>query len=194
MPIQNLLYLTIDELRQRQDLDLEQKVKLTKAAIRQFYEFFDGQVYISFSGGGMIQNPMLMVSRFAPLFSSKDQTWRTPQGIYDLLDAEFHFEFDPCPPNPQFDGLTIEWKDRNFINPPYKDTLVCIKKGYEESLKGKLCVFLVASRTDTRWFQDYCLPYAKEIRFIKGRLRFGESKNSAPFPSAVIIFDGRKQP
>lgn len=139
----------------------------------------------------MIENLLKMVHSFKSLFSSNNQDWRTPQATYELLNKEFNFNFDPCPPNPSFDGLTVDWQERNFINPPYKDVAKWVRKGYEESLKGKLCVFLVASRTGTKWFQDYCLPFAKEIRFIKGRLRFGESKNSAPFDSVVIVFDGR---
>jgi site-specific DNA-methyltransferase (adenine-specific) len=109
-----------------------------------------------------------------------------------MLDIEFDFDMDPCPVNSTFDGLQVQWwGERNFINPPYKDVAEWIKKGYEESLKGKLCVFLVAARTDTRWFHNIVLPYAKEIRFIKGRLKFSGSKNSAPFPSMIVIFDGR---
>lgn len=128
------------------------------------------------------------------LFSSARHDWRTPKAIYEDLNGEFNFNFDPCPPNPSFDGLQIEWKERNFVNPPFRDVAKWIAKGYEESVKGKLVVFLVASRTDTRWFHDYVLPHAKEIRFIKGRLLFGDPKDvskRAPFPSCIIIFDGR---
>ena len=127
-----------------------------------------------------------------PLFSSERQNWRTPKKLYEILDEEFQFEFDPCPNDPQFDGLEIEWLSRNFVNPPFRDVGKWIKKGFEESQKGKLVVFLVASRTDTRWFHDYALAYAVEIRFIKGRLRFDGFHNSAPFPSCIIIFDGRR--
>jgi site-specific DNA-methyltransferase (adenine-specific) len=127
------------------------------------------------------------------LFSSLKQDWKTPKEFYEGLKKEFNFDFDPCPVNPTFNGLEIEWGKRNFINPPYNEVSKWIKKGYEESLKGKLCVFLTASRTDTRWFHDYVLPYAKEIRFIKGRLKFDDYNNSAPFPSVVIVFDGRKK-
>jgi site-specific DNA-methyltransferase (adenine-specific) len=132
------------------------------------------------------------MSKFKSLWSSKDQDWRTPDGLFVMLDIEFDFDMDPCPVNSTFDGLQVQWwGERNFINPPYKDVAEWIKKGYEESLKGKLCVFLVAARTDTRWFHNIVLPYAKEIRFIKGRLKFSGSKNSAPFPSMIVIFDGR---
>lgn len=125
------------------------------------------------------------------LFSSQSDNWRTPEKIYNELNKEYNFDFDPCPlkENPEFDGLEIEWGKRNFINPPYSEVAKWIKKGYEENKKGKLCVFLVASRTDTKWFHEYVLPYAKEIKFIKGRLKFGGHSNSAPFPSVVIIFE-----
>jgi len=130
-----------------------------------------------------------MVSRI--IFKSERDNWKTPRKFYEELNKEFNFNFDPCPPNPEFDGLNIEWKKRNFINPPFSKVSEWIEKGYKESLKKKLCVFLVASRTDTRWFHNFVLPYAKEIRFIKGRLKFDEHKNSAPFPSCIIIFDNR---
>jgi len=127
------------------------------------------------------------------LFSSQSDNWRTPEKIYQELNKEFSFDFDPCPPNPTFNGLEVEWKEKNFINPPYSEVAKWIKKGYEESLKGKLCVFLVASRTDTKWFHEYVLPYAKEIKFIKGRLKFSGHNNSAPFPSVIIIFNQSKR-
>jgi len=133
-----------------------------------------------------------LIRDFTPLFSSTSDNWNTPESFYKKLDEEFHFNFDPCPPNPTFDGLNIEWKERNFINPPYSQAKHWIKKGYEESLKEKLCVFLIASRTDTKAFHDYILPYAKQIRFIRGRLKFSNCKNSAPFPSCIVVFDGRK--
>jgi site-specific DNA-methyltransferase (adenine-specific) len=132
-------------------------------------------------------------NKFKPLFSSLTDEWRTPKSLYTQLDQEFHFNHDPCPTSKGFretDGLG-DWKERNFVNPPYSQIKTWIKKGYEESLKGKLCVFLVASRTDSPWFHDYVLPYAKEIRFLKGRLKFNGYHKPAPFPSVVIIFDGR---
>jgi site-specific DNA-methyltransferase (adenine-specific) len=129
------------------------------------------------------------------LFSSVSDEWNTPKSLYEQLDKEFHFNHDPCPSYHHdfrtFDGLG-NWKERNFINPPYSQVDIWIKKGYEESLKGKLCVFLVASRTDTRWFHNYVLPFAKEIRFLRGRLHFSGAKDHAPFPSCIIIFDERR--
>jgi hypothetical protein len=122
------------------------------------------------------------------MFSSERHNWRTPNAIYRGLDAEFHFDFDPCPAEATFDGLVEEWGESNFVNPPYgPDTEAWLAKGLEEWGKGRGCVFLVAARTDTKWWHDYCLK-ATEIRFIKGRLRFDEHQNSAPFPSVIVVF------
>lgn len=115
--------------------------------------------------------------------------WKTPKAFYDKLNEEFQFDFDPCPPNPQFDGLAIEWGGSTYCNPPYGRKIgKWIKKAYEESLKGKTVVMLIPARPDTKMWQDIILPHAKEIRFIRGRLKFDDQKNPAPFPSAVIIF------
>lgn len=121
-------------------------------------------------------------------FKSQRLDWKTPKAVYQILDAEFNFTFDPCPTNPKFDGLKEDWGMSNFVNPPYGRQLPkWIEKGAIEWLKGKTVVFLIPSRTDTRWWHDYCMK-ATEIRFIKGRLKFDEHKNSAPFPSAIVIF------
>jgi site-specific DNA-methyltransferase (adenine-specific) len=124
------------------------------------------------------------------MFSSLRLNWQTPTELYDRLDKEFKFDFDPCPPNPKCDGLDIEWGGANYVNPPYgREIPKWIKKGYEESLKKKLVVFLIPSRTDTQWWHNYIMK-ADEIRFIKGRLKFKGAKNSAPFPSCIAIFKG----
>ena len=123
------------------------------------------------------------------MFKSERNNWKTPKGFYKELDKEFHFDFDPCPSNPTFDGLEIEWGERNFVNPPYaREITKWIEKAFEEWKKGKTIVMLLPSRTDTRWFHDYVMK-AKEIRFIKGRLKFDDQKNSAPFPSCLVIFN-----
>jgi len=123
------------------------------------------------------------------MFKSERNNWKTPSGFYTELDKEFHFDFDPCPSNPTFDGLAIEWGETNFVNPPYaREITKWIKKAFEEWKKGKTIVMLLPSRTDTKWFHDYVMK-AKEIRFIKGRLKFDDQKNSAPFPSCLVIFN-----
>ena len=128
------------------------------------------------------------MNKFKGLMTSWRSDWRTPKILEEELDKEFHFDFDPCPSNPDFNGLDVEWGEVNFVNPPYGRQIgLWLKKGYEEYLKGKIVVFLVPSRTDTIWWHDFVMK-AEEIRFIEGRLKFSEYYNSAPFPSAVVIF------
>jgi len=136
-----------------------------------------------------------------PFFSSTIQTWKTPKSLYKSLDNEFHFNFDPCPNNAKFDGLKIAWKKSNFVNPPFSNQKDWIKKAYEESLKrlghchncyGKICVLLLPARPDTKIFHEIIFPYASQIRFIKGRLHYDESKNSALFPSMIVVFNNNR--
>ncbi len=135
------------------------------------------------------------------IFSSEHDDWGTPSDKYKELNNEFHFDFDPCPLNPTFDGLETDWKKRNFVNPPYSNIVAFLKKGHQELDNGnaELLVYLIPVRTDTQWFHTYIYPYFKEgkckIRFIKGRLKFTNgtgAKQSAPFPSMIVIFDRRK--
>ena len=103
--------------------------------------------------------------------------WATPKDLYEELNNEFSFDFDPCPINHDlslWDGLKIDWKKNNFVNPPYSRSLkeAFVKKAIEESKKGKLCVLLLPVSTSTKLFHEYILPNKKEIRFIKGRVKF----------------------
>ena len=103
--------------------------------------------------------------------------WGTPPAFYEKLDKEFNFNFDPCPLNhdlKKWDGLKIEWKERNYVNPPYSKELkqAFVKKAIEESKKGKLCVMLLPVSTSTKLFHEEILPNQKEIRFIKSRIKF----------------------
>ena len=126
------------------------------------------------------------------LFSSASIHWATPQELYDELNREFHFNDDPCPLHSITDRLDTEWGSSTFMNPPYgREITKWLSKAYQESLKGKTIVCLIPSRTDTRWWHDFVMK-AKEIRFLKGRLKFGDSRNSAPFPSCIVIFNGDK--
>lgn len=120
-------------------------------------------------------------------FSSLTDIWATPKSVYEKLNEEFNFDFDPCPLNPNFNGLEIEWGGVNFCNPPYSKLKLWIEKAYREYKKGKTVVMLIPSRTDTRAWHDYIMK-ANEIRFIKGRLKFGNAKFNAPFPSCVVVF------
>ena len=127
--------------------------------------------------------------------------WATPKDFYDKLNEEFNFNFDPCPLNlaeitPDKDGLLIEWGKRNYINPPYSRKLKekFVLKAVEESKKGKLCVILLPVSTSTKLFHDIIKPNAKEIRFVKGRIKFigintkGEYvNNKAPMHDSMIV-------
>lgn len=131
-------------------------------------------------------------------FSSAKDDWATPPDLFSALNDEFHFSLDPCaaPENakcPRFftkteDGLAQDWKDEVvFLNPPYGRALgrwLC--KAYESTLRGATVVCLVPARTDTRWWHEYVMK--GEIRFLRGRLKFGGAQNSAPFPSAIVVF------
>jgi site-specific DNA-methyltransferase (adenine-specific) len=123
----------------------------------------------------------------ATLLSQRND-WKTPKGFYQALDGEFGFDFDPCPPDPGFDGLSIDWGTINFCNPPYRDLAKWIQKGHEQWCKGKTVVFLIPARTDTKAWHRFILPDAHEIRFIKGRLYFDDGAGRATFPSVVVVF------
>jgi len=126
------------------------------------------------------------------LFTSEKQNWKTPAKFYEKLNEEFHFDFDPCIADDkatwETNGLFIEWGKCNFVNPPYNQLDKWVAKAYVESLKGKIVVMLIPSRTDTKWWHTYIMK-AKEIRFIQGRLCFNDDNKPAPFPSAIIIFN-----
>jgi len=125
--------------------------------------------------------------------------WATPKWLYDKLDAEFHFDFDPCPLHATFNGLEIDWGNCNFVNPPYNrhDKPKFIRKAYEEWLKGKTCVLLIPAAVSTKDFHELILPNA-EVRFLKGRVAFqginskGERVTTAKgkHDSMIVVFKG----
>ena len=134
------------------------------------------------------------------LFSSKSENWETPPQFFQALDAEFHYDIDVCalPENnkcpkfytPEDDGLSQPWNGTVWCNPPYGRSISAwVKKAADSETT---VVMLLPARTDTKWFHEYIYGKA-EVRFIKGRLKFGGSKNSAPFPTMVVIFRGGRQ-
>lgn len=134
------------------------------------------------------------------MFTSNTDMWETPQALFDELDKEFHFTLDVCavPENakceryftPAQNGLKQDWNTGGgtiYMNPPYgREIGLWVRKAAESNVTA---VCLLPARTDTAWFHDYIYGKA-EIRFIRGRLKFGNSKNSAPFPSMIVIFRG----
>ena len=122
------------------------------------------------------------------LFSKKSDNWKTPIKLYnEYMSLEY---FDPCPFNSTFNGLEIEWKEKNFVNPPYSKIKEFVNKSIEEHKKGKKVILLIPARTDTKYFRKL-VDYGSWIIFITGRLHFNES-GSAPFPSCLIDLNGEK--
>lgn len=134
-------------------------------------------------------------------FSSATDVWATPQSLFDELNAEFGFTLDVCamPENakcdrffsPEMDGLTQAWTGVCWMNPPYGKTIGhWVRKAFESAAAGTTVVCLLPSRTDTAWWHEY-VTKADEVRFVRGRLRFGNASSGAPFPSAIVIFRGK---
>lgn len=131
------------------------------------------------------------------LFTSGSNEWATPNDFYALLDAEFHFTLDPCATadnakcliyyTAEDNGLVQDWQGTVYVNPPYGDIVVWVGKSYAAAMMGATVVMLIPSRTDTRYWHTFVMK-AAEVRFVRGRLKFGGAKNSAPFPSAVVVF------
>lgn len=136
------------------------------------------------------------------MFSHKSDEWSTPQHIFDKLNQKYNFTLDPASDGAnnkcakhftmKENGLTQNWHGETvFINPPYSKTYDWVKKAYHEVLTGDTTVvMLLPARTDTKWFHEFCMDpvLVESISFIKGRLKFGNQKNSAPFPSMIIEF------
>lgn len=121
--------------------------------------------------------------------------WATPPEVYNPLNKEFGFDFDPCPLHSNFNGLSLSWGKKNFVNPPYNRKLkpLFIEKAYQEHLKGNLSVLLIPVKTGTKHFHKYIYPHA-EIRFVEGRIKFIENgttrRESARDDSMIVIFRG----
>lgn len=131
------------------------------------------------------------------MFSSANDVWDTPQWLFDALNKEFGFTLDPCSNGENNkcakhftiheNGLLQDWgSEVVFMNPPYSQVSDWMRKAYGAAQEGATVVCLVPSRTDTEWWHAYAMR--AEIRFIKGRLKFGTAVNSAPFPSAIVVF------
>ena len=135
------------------------------------------------------------------LFTSRTDEWETPKDFFDTMNKEFHFNLDVCATKvnakcekyytKKENGLSQQWHGNCWMNPPYgREIGKWMKKALEASKEGALVACLVPARTDTAWWNEYDMK--GEIRFIRGRLKFGGSQNSAPFPSAVVIFRPQK--
>jgi phage N-6-adenine-methyltransferase len=133
------------------------------------------------------------------IMSSKTDMWATPQWLFDVLNSHYRFSLDVCavPENakckrffsPEEDGLKQKWNGICWMNPPYGLKISkWVKKAYDSATEGALVVALLPARTDTAWFWNHVYLKAK-IEFIRGRLKFGDGKGSAPFPSMIAVWD-----
>lgn len=132
------------------------------------------------------------------MFSSKTDLWATPQDFFNRLHSAFRFTTDVCalPENakcakfytPEMDGLAQDWNGTCWMNPPYGRGIgEWIEKAYRSAKEnGATVVCLIPARVDTRWWHDFCAK--GEVHFVRGRLKFGDARDSAPFPSAVVVF------
>lgn len=135
------------------------------------------------------------------MFSQQSDVWGTPQWLFHALDREFGFTLDPCTDGinakcakfytPSDSGLLKDWGTETvFMNPPYSECEGWMRKAFGAAQDGATVVCLVPSRTDTEWWHRYAMK--GEIRLIKGRLKFGDAVNPAPFPSAIVVFRPRE--
>jgi site-specific DNA-methyltransferase (adenine-specific) len=142
--------------------------------------------------------PREKVSRIGVHFSSQTEEWATPRWLFDFLSHEFEFQVDVAASKENAlcgefytkteDGLSKDWGEKCvWMNPPYGRAIDrWVRKAYESAQDGATVVALLPARCDTRWWHQYVMK--AEIRFLRGRLKFGSAKNSAPFPSAIVIF------
>jgi site-specific DNA-methyltransferase (adenine-specific) len=116
--------------------------------------------------------------------------YATPIKFYSRLNNEFQFDYDPCPLRSEIDGLKTEWNGAIYCNPPYSNIEPFIKKGLSEMLlfNARVIVYLIPVRSDTKYWHELIMKHADEIRFVKGRLNFNESKSPAPFPVCLVVF------
>lgn len=125
---------------------------------------------------------------------STSTSWYTPPALYAMLHQEFHFDLDPCPLDGHSNGLgtlLCPWTGRRvFCNPPYDRHLEAWLARAQEAV---VAVYLLPVRTGLGWFLDIVLPQATEIRFIRGRVRFGGATVNATFNSMVVIFEHGQQ-
>lgn len=136
------------------------------------------------------------------IFSHKSDEWETPLALFNEYNVRYHFTLDPCCTHDNAkcikhftkdeNGLEQDWTGETvWCNPPYSNVYEWCKKALNEAIEhGVTTVMLLPSRTDTRWFHEIVLEWAT-VRFLRGRLRFGNSTQNAPFASIIVLFSGK---
>jgi DNA N-6-adenine-methyltransferase Dam len=113
----------------------------------------------------------------------------TPKKLYEALNDHFHFDFDPCPADPKFDGLTVPWGKSNYVNPPYSQISVWLAKANKEyNEHGNSSVFLIPWRGSNVYWWSYVWSSVSSIWIPKNRIKFEGYKTAAPLQCAILIF------
>lgn len=133
------------------------------------------------------------------MFSSKDQDAQTPDDVMEKIRLWYNngnAMYDPCPPewnDSMPSGLEGDWQDVNYVNPPYNNLAVWMKKCVEQANKGKKIICLIPQRGDVNWWHDWVLKHADEIHFIRQGVRFKTYKRKCPFSICIVIYHGKKK-
>ncbi len=138
----------------------------------------------------------------AERFESAKQEWETPDEFFSVLHREFKFTCDVAADrhnakvkyfiSRRTNALTVSWSGTCWMNPPYNSTRIWVEKAFQESRRGVTVVCLIPARTNTRWWHNYCMK--GEVRFICGRLKFGDAPHGLPLPLAVVVFGLKVKP
>ena len=186
LPVSTLSEMGVDKMQSHRWQTMS---KVPEARVREL------EVERTAAGEELTSQGIYTLARDGVHFASQTDEWATPQALFDLLDSEFHFTLDVCATKQnakcaQFfsrDGLSQPWEGACWMNPPYGDAIGdWVAKAHESGEAGATVVCLVPARTDTAWWWDHAR--FGEVRFLRGRLRFGGATTGAPFPSAVTIF------
>lgn len=131
-------------------------------------------------------------------FGKKNDQVQTPEWIYESLNAEYGFDHDPCPigwrKDVDPDGLTTDWGDCSFVNPPFSQIRRWVQKSITETQKGKRVVMLLTARINSKYWWELIWPNASEIRFIRGHVQFQGYEHVLPLPLCVVVFDPASHP
>lgn len=132
-----------------------------------------------------------MASRIDLNIGKKKDDVETPDYLLAFIREHFQLEgfFDPCPKNPTFDGLQVDWGKKNFVNPPFSEIPKWLKKGIEEKKKGNKSVFLLTARTSSKYWFENVWREATEILFLEGGIKFKGYENRFPIPIVLVEFD-----
>lgn len=124
-------------------------------------------------------------------FYNKNDIVETPKDFYNELDSVFNFDFDPCPINPTFNGLEVDWGQRNFVNPPFSKISEWVQKAVIEQNKNKTSLLLITFRPNTNYWFQHILPNVKTIIIMRKGLTYKGYERPLPVPQCLVLFQGK---